>query len=1178
MGGQTDITKPPAVNIEIQRFGDYELLGEIAQGGMGVVYYARQVSLNRTVALKLIRSGQLASEAEVQRFHNEAEAAANLDHPNIVPIYEVGAHEGRHYFSMKLMEGGTLADSSAECGVRDEKWLRRVAQLVATVARAVHHAHQRGVLHRDLKPTNILLDEQGEPHLTDFGLAKLIQDRSNVTQSLAVLGTPGYMSPEQAAGRVKQLTTAADIYGLGAVLYDLLTGRAPFNGDSALEILKQVQEREPPHPQKLNPRVDRDLATICLKCLAKQPEARYATAQAMAEDLERFLRDEPIQARPAPVIEKIGRWCRRKPALAAALASVALALLAGLAGVLWQWRRAEAYAQSETRHRQRAEAASFRLTCEKAENLFDQDRTPNALAYLARLLRQHPTNEIIAARIRSALSLRGFSLPVAALQHTNRITSLQFSPDGQRVLTASMDGTARVWESANGRELAVLNHDKAIMLASWSPDSRRVLTASADKTARVWNLAATGMIARASFVTLGAPLTHAASIEVADFSPRGDRIITGSRDKTARIWDAETGGPLTGPLVHSGELQCVKFSPDGTRVVTVAAGRMVRAWDARVWNARTGAPEGAAIVGQRGTASACFTPDGGQLLLGYRAFFETGTGKFLRAIEETAEQNTYSAEFSRDGQRLLTGSGYFVARIWDCQTGTALSPPMRHDNYVLSAAWSPDERCIVTASRDNTTRIWDQAGRPAGELMRHPGPVSFAGFNSAGTRLATRSLGNQAWLWSPRLHVSEFPKFQHDGPILSLRFSRDGQRLLSTSADRTARLWHTDTGRAAFSPLEHLGWVDCAGFSPDEKLIVTAAQDGRVLLWNAATGQLTGRPFQHRDHARWAEFSPDGRWVLTASFDSTAQVWDAGSREPVGKRIQHRSRVQHAHFSPDGRRVVTASSDPSARVWDAATGEPISPPLSHSQMVLNARFTLDGQRVVTVSEDRTARVWNAFTGEPLTPPIKHSDGLQRGSPDFHPDGRKVVTAGGNSALIWDLTTGKPVTEPLTHSGVVRAAVFSPDGSHVATASADKTARIWDAATGLAVSDPLIHESSVAVAQFSPDGCWLATGDQNGNVTLWEVPRAENPIPEWLADLAVAAGGLRFNADNTLEDVPIEELLRLRRSLECMAGTNSWSVWAKWFCAENAVRPFWPSFHVAPSKWGKSQKIQTSIKP
>ena len=296
----------------IRYFGDYELVEEIARGGMGVVYRARQVSLNRPVALKMILAGQLASEADVQRFHTEAEAAANLDHSNIVPIYEIGEHEDQHYFSMKLIEGTSLGDELPQLRNASKKG----AKLLATVARAVHHAHQRGILHRDLKPGNILIDADGQPHVTDFGLAKRVEGNRELTQSGAVLGTPGYMAPEQAMGE-KDLSTSVDVYSLGAILYRLLTGRAPFESDSPMGVLMQVIEKEPDRPSAAVKGVNRDLETICLKCLEKEALRRYDSAAALADDLERYVRGEPITARSITSIERTWRWCRRNSALAA---------------------------------------------------------------------------------------------------------------------------------------------------------------------------------------------------------------------------------------------------------------------------------------------------------------------------------------------------------------------------------------------------------------------------------------------------------------------------------------------------------------------------------------------------------------------------------------------------------------------------------------------------------------------------------------------------------------------------------------------------------------------------------------------------------------------------------------------------------------------------------------------
>jgi tetratricopeptide (TPR) repeat protein/tRNA A-37 threonylcarbamoyl transferase component Bud32 len=361
--GQATADPPETVH---RRFGDYELLEEIARGGMGVVYKARQLRLHRLVALKMILGGQMATPKDVQRFRTEADEAASLDHPNIVPIYEVGEHDGQYYFTMKFMEGGTLSQHLARLTTDT----RAAVRLLATVANAVHHAHQHGILHRDLKPGNILLDADGQPHVTDFGLAKRIEGNSALTQTGAIVGTPSYMAPEQAGGN-KTLTTAVDIYSLGAVLFELLTGRPPFQAETPMETAMQVVQNEPPRPRQLNPRVPRDLETICLKCLEKDAQRRYGSADALARDLERWLTDEPIRARPTSVTERLVKWAKRRPAGAAL---VGVLLLAGvgivLGGIVHNVSLQGALAQAE-KERQRAEdnaAEARRHQAEAAAN------------------------------------------------------------------------------------------------------------------------------------------------------------------------------------------------------------------------------------------------------------------------------------------------------------------------------------------------------------------------------------------------------------------------------------------------------------------------------------------------------------------------------------------------------------------------------------------------------------------------------------------------------------------------------------------------------------------------------------------------------------------------------------------------------------------------------------------
>ena len=901
--GDTNGDQEPAPGTRVRYFGDYELIREIGRGGMGIVYKARQISLNRPVALKMIRSAALATEDELRRFQNEAEAIALLDHPHIVPILEVGNHEGQRYFSMKLI-GGSSLDKKLVDYATDPK---SAASLLKKAAEAVHHAHQRGILHRDLKPANILLDEHGDPVVTDFGLAKRVAGDSELTQSGAIMGTPAYMAPEQASGRRGAVTTSSDVYGLGAILYALLTGRAPFGGDSIAETLEQVRQSAPAPPSRINPRTPRDLEVICLKCLEKEPQRRYESATSLANDLRRFQAGEPILARPVGGVERTWRWCRRNPSLAGSLGAVAAALVAvAVLAVLYTRGLAKSrdeiaaiakdLEKSLATSNQRLAALHF----ERGQTAFENGQIGPGLLSMIGTWRsavaagdpgwQHTARANLAAWQSHDVGLK------AVLPHEGVVLAVAFSLDGKTVLTGSVDNTARLWDAATGKPAGPpMTHNGAVWTVAFSPDGKAVLTASNDKTARLWD-AATGK-------SIGLPLAHADVIRAVAFSPDSRAVLTGSNDKTARLWDAATCKPIGPPLEHRKGVGGVAFSPDGKAVLTGSDDNT-----AQLWDAATGEPIGPPLMSRTRATAVAFSPDGKAVLRGH------------------------AVAFSPDGKAILADSydNYGPnAQLRDATTGEPIGTPMQHQSFVRSVAFSSDGRAVLTCSDDNTARLWDAAtGKPIGPPLEHKNWVTAVAFSPDGKALITGSKYNSARVWAIAELPDDLPRvttwvelvtgleLDGQGTIRGLDGSelRERHKRLDQEGGplETGKNWQFEPG--SFNPVGHSpfgseplararAWIERERWAEAEttlnEVVLARPSDTDVLLERARFYAARSRPDKAGDDFVQAYVlgSRDSKLVETIARNEAlfhraiAQVPD--SAEPLwSQRGEHHARQQ----------------------------------------------------------------------------------------------------------------------------------------------------------------------------------------------------------------------------------------------------------------------------------------------
>ncbi len=979
----------------------YEILGELGHGGMGVVYRARQESLNRLVALKMIRADSFAGPRERARFRTEAEAAARLQHPNIVRIYEVGEQAGRPFLALEYVEGGSLAQRLGGA----PQPARGAAELVANLARAVQYAHEHGVVHRDLKPANILLSESG-PRIADFGLAKQLGgDAAHQTQTGEVLGTPSYMAPEQAAGKPGTVGQPADVYGLGAILYELLTGRPPFRGETTLDTLEQVRTQEPVPPSRLQPRLPRDLGTVCLKALAKEPARRYATAGELADDLRRFLDGKPIRARPVGRGEALWRWCRRNPAVASLALAAGLFLMAGFAVSTYfaveegaRAREAGEHAQTADRARKEALRESALLALERGRHLAQLGEGGRGLLWLARSLElaTEAADPELPRVIRTNLTAVARRLhPLRQILPT-RFPSARcvLTPDGRKVWVSSWGGNqVRLWDVATAQPGPALPLDQAEASAvALSPDGTLLFVGGVTQAggvtqSRFWDTATNR--------PRGPPLRHPTTARCAAFHPEGRVLATGHHGGRAYLWDVATGQLRAELRGHRAEVLGVAFSPDGKTLATGSIDDVLLLWDTA-----TARPVGKPIL-HRGQVSALAWDPGGRAILTGDAYgrvrsWQLATAQPDRSLDHPS--SIHALGFSRDGRILATACGDRAARLWNAE-GHLVGNLLPHQSAVRSAALSPDGKVLATAGDDGVARIWELAA----------GPVE---------------LPHRSWV-----HAADF--------------SADSRTLLTACGDGTVQRWEVATGKRLGPPLEHKDEVRAVRFRSDGNALLAGCMNGQVWLWSLPAAKSLGKFDPHREAITCLAVSPDGRVLATGSTDWSARLFqrDAKTGQPRSDPLRHEGAVTGAAFSPDSRTVLTGSADKTARLWDASTGRPRGAPLAHPDEVVAVAFRRDGLRFFTASRDTGVRVWDSATREPVGKPLMLERALTCMA--LSPDGQTLLLGSHDGmAQLFDLATGLPLGTPFSQGRAVLTVSFSPDGRVALTAGQHHLARLW----------------------------------------------------------------------------------------------------------------------------------------